>query len=60
MFRDIYGFKELGNSKVNQISWFQELKRIRNKIAHPERGRVTEDELKFIKNLYKKLNNKVL
>jgi len=59
IFKEIYGFKDLGNSKAKQLSWFQELKRIRNKIAHPERGKITEDELKFVTDLYKKLEERI-
>jgi len=59
IFKEVYGFKDLGNSKIKQLSWFKELNRIRNKVAHPERGKITEDELKFIKELYKKLEDRI-
>ena len=60
IFKDVYGFKEDGNSKTKQLSWFQKLKSIRNKVAHPERGKITEKELEFLKNLRDKLKEKII
>ncbi len=37
--------------KDNQLAWFSRLTAIRNRIAHPERGTVSEDELAFIEAL---------
>jgi hypothetical protein len=40
-----------GRSKEKQLSWFSSLNGIRNRIAHPERGPVSEEELAFIESL---------
>lgn len=37
--------------KDNQLAWFSKLGAIRNRIAHPERGTVSEEELGFIEAL---------
>lgn len=37
--------------KDNQLAWFSMLSAIRNRIAHPERGTVSEEELGFIEAL---------
>jgi DGQHR domain-containing protein len=37
--------------KSDQMSWMDELNRIRKKVAHPERGRVTISELKFLNEI---------
>lgn len=46
--QDVFGFKELGNSKAKQLSWFERLNRIRNPLAHPERGRISKDNYDFL------------
>ena len=40
-----------GKGKENQLAWFGKLSAIRNRIAHPERGTVSEEELAFIEAL---------
>jgi DNA sulfur modification protein DndB len=40
-----------GKGKENQLAWFGKLGAIRNRIAHPERGTVSEEELAFIEAL---------
>lgn len=40
-----------GRGKEKQLSWFSSLNGIRNRIAHPERGPVSEEELAFIESL---------
>ena len=40
-----------GRGKESQLAWFSKLSAIRNRIAHPERGTVSEDELAFIEAL---------
>jgi DGQHR domain-containing protein len=37
--------------KEASLSWFDRLNELRNRIAHPERGPVSEDELTFIRDL---------
>ncbi len=38
-------------SKKDKMSWMDKLNTIRRKVAHPERGRVTKDELEFLNNI---------
>lgn len=33
------------------MSWMDELNKIRKKVAHPERGRVTIEELSFLNEI---------
>lgn len=40
-----------GRSKEKQLGWFSSLNGIRNRVAHPERGPVSEDELAFIESV---------
>lgn len=40
-----------GRGKEHQLAWFAKLSAIRNRIAHPERGTVSVDELAFIEAL---------
>lgn len=41
----------LGKGEENQLAWFSRLGAIRNRIAHPQRGTVSEEELAFIDGL---------
>lgn len=49
-FDPYFGFGP-GKGKENRLAWFGRLSQIRNRIAHPERGTVSEDELAFIEAL---------
>ena len=60
LFKDIFGFKELGASKEKQLSWFNRLNRIRNTISHPERGNITKEDYDFLKNTYSRLSEALL
>lgn len=40
-----------GNSKEKQLGWFSKLSILRNRIAHPERGPVSDAELAYIQDL---------
>lgn len=42
--------RDKGN-KNEKMSWMDKLNTIRRKVAHPERGRVTKDELEFLNNI---------
>ncbi len=55
LFKDKYGFAEFGSSKTKQLSWFDKLNSIRNKIAHPERGKVSQEEFDFLIKVRDKL-----
>lgn len=55
LFKDVYGFKEGGSSKAKQLAWFDTLVNIRNKISHPERGKVTREEYAELKKYYERL-----
>lgn len=55
LFKDVYGFRESGSSKTKQLAWFDTLVNIRNKISHPERGKVTQEEFAELKKCYEKL-----
>lgn len=46
-----------GKSKDAQLSWMQRLNEIRNRIAHPERGAVSDEELGFIEQLMEHFDN---
>lgn len=51
--------QEKGNKK-EKMSWMDKLNTIRRKVAHPERGRVTKDELEFLTGILswiEKINN---
>lgn len=48
--------KGKGNKK-EKMSWMNELNRIRKIVAHPERGRVTIDELEFLNEILNWLEN---
>jgi DNA sulfur modification protein DndB len=47
--------KGKGNKKI-KMSWMDKLNTIRRKVAHPERGRVAIDELKFLNEILNWLN----
>ncbi len=49
-FDPYFGFGN-GKGKENRLAWFGKLSAIRNRIAHPERGTVSEDELSFLESL---------
>ena len=55
LFGDKYS-RGKGN-KNTKMSWMDELNTIRRKVAHPERGRVTIDELKFLNEILSWLEN---
>lgn len=56
LFKDDYGIKDnASTSKRNQMEWFNSLVKIRNKISHPERGKVSQDEFDFLKRTLKRL-----
>lgn len=46
-------------SKAKGLAWFDELNKIRNKISHPERGQVSEEEFKFLEELDERLKVKI-
>ena len=48
-----------GRGKENHLAWFSKLSAIRNRIAHPERGTVSEEELGFIEALAQHFENVV-
>lgn len=50
IFQPFFAWGE-GRSKDAHLSWFQPLNDIRNRIAHPERGFVSDEELVFIQSL---------
>lgn len=50
IFRPYFAYGE-GRGKESQLSWFASLNAIRNRVAHPERGPVSDDELGFIEAL---------
>ncbi len=49
-FDPYFGFGP-GKGKENRLAWFGKLSVLRNRIAHPERGTVSDDELAFIESL---------
>ena len=51
LFKEIYADPEFKSGKENQLKWFDQLNEIRNKVSHPGRARVTENESLFIKKL---------
>lgn len=59
LFKDRYGFKELGNSKVKQLSWYDTLVKLRNRISHPERPKASKEEYEFLKSTYDRLKNSI-
>jgi DNA sulfur modification protein DndB len=59
LFKDIYGFKEDGNSKAKQLSWFDTLVNIRNKVSHPERGKLTQEEFGALKKYFDRLKRAI-
>jgi DNA sulfur modification protein DndB len=51
-FEPFYAFGEGRKSKAAHLEWwFSKLNEIRNRIAHPERGPVSDDELTFLEEL---------
>jgi len=59
LFSEVYGFKELGEGKNKQLSWFDRYNRIRNKDSHPVKGFFTQDDIDFLKECHKKIENKI-
>lgn len=51
IFENIYADPEIKNGKEKQLSWFNRLSDIRNKVSHPGRAKVTQDEFEFLSNL---------
>lgn len=52
IFKDNFANPEVKSGKEHQLKWFEQLNEIRNKVSHPGRARVTEQESLFLKNLY--------
>ena len=50
LFEPFYGFGS-GKGKDRRLEWFSKLFTIRNRIAHPERGTVSDAELAMIESL---------
>ncbi len=50
LFSPFFAFGE-GKSKERLLEWFSKLNGIRNRVAHPERGSVSDLELEFIEAL---------
>lgn len=59
LFSEIYGFNDLGNSKEKQLSWFNSLNTVRNKVSHPEKGYVTEEELELVKHYHEIIKERI-
>jgi hypothetical protein len=57
---DILGpyFSRGEGKKEKQVSWMNELNKIRNKVAHPETGIVTAEELEFLNEILEWLEAK--
>jgi DNA sulfur modification protein DndB len=55
LFSEKYGDKNATGKKDNQISWFDKLNTIRNKVFHPERGPCTEAEYNYVSDIYNQL-----
>jgi DNA sulfur modification protein DndB len=50
LFEPFFAIGE-GHGKDGQLAWFSKLNALRNRIAHPERGTVSEEELAFIESV---------
>jgi hypothetical protein len=50
LFSPFFAFGE-GRSKDSLLNWFSRLNGIRNRVAHPERGAVSDEELEFIESV---------
>ena len=61
LFEPFYAFAiTKSSSKAAQLEWwFAKLNELRNRIAHPERGPVSEDELSFLEQLADHLDGKI-
>jgi len=46
-------------SKAKALSWLDEMNRIRRKIAHPERGQVSEEEYIFLEKINELINDRL-
>ena len=57
VFQDYLTMVESGK-KDDRLKWFDSLNIIRNRVAHPERGPVSDDELEFLRNISKHLTKK--
>jgi DGQHR domain-containing protein len=51
LYQDRFSLGVAQGGKEARLHWFQRLNEIRNRIAHPERGRVSDEELEFIRAL---------
>jgi len=60
IFGDVYTFESKTNdSKKKKLAWFDKLNEIRNKVAHPQKGGVTDNELEFSKKMYQLIMDKI-
>ena len=48
LFQQVFSFGD-GRSKDDLLRWYDRLNGIRNRIAHPERGAITPEEVEFLK-----------
>ena len=59
LFRTIYGIGNTQKGKGEQLAWFARLNDIRNKVYHPERGAVFEEEYQFLKEMEDVLEKRI-
>ena len=53
---DVFAYGQ-GQGKEALLGWFQTLNELRNRIAHPERGAVSDDEIALIETLMEHFDN---
>jgi hypothetical protein len=56
IFQPFFGYGD-GRSKESRLAWFQKVNEVRNRIAHPERGPVSDDELALIESVMEHFDN---
>jgi DNA sulfur modification protein DndB len=54
LFENKYAFTK-GGKRDEQLKWYYELNKLRNKIAHPERGVADEEDFNFIEGVVEEL-----
>ncbi len=59
LYKEYYSDPEIKSGKENQLKWFDRLNEIRNKVSHPGRAKVTEDESIFLNKLNNWLTEKI-
>lgn len=60
IFNDVYTINaKASDNKSKRLSWYTELNKIRNIVAHPPSGGISDEQLSFVKKIREELSSKI-